>query len=504
MQTGDQHRGQSDEAPAEDADAVASRDFLRVSLSGGGVRATLFAFGALLYLLDSGDHSRVRAISSVSGGSIANAILAVAGDYAEPESAAALRKRIGRASWMLATHGVFIVRRVQSYVTSVLVSAGLAAVSLIAIPLAVYLVFGGGERAVRFYANSIPLLAGIALLTLVYFAVYQFVVLLLFRRASQIGAYARAMSYAGTGLTKWASKQHRTAASAARKLKLSDLPASSITHVFCATDLVSGNPVFMTRERIQNETYGMGPADLAVSEAIYASAAFPAVFPPLAVSTSNWHVEGRQAERAARLFLSDGGVFNNLGTDWFAAAARVEDDGQDDLPLDSLIVNASKPPRIEGGKRTLIRFQVPALVRAMTVVQENTVSPRLRTLRDEPRTAIVDISQSPTALLEALESHPSELVRARAAAVAAGLRTPRWIDHWETLASATSIVPTQLEAVGLERTRHLLRHGYMNAAIAAHCVFGSAFTARDDRGEVWFAELLDEGSDSAPGGPAEQ
>ena len=46
-----------------------------VALSGGGVRAAAFALGGLLYLVDSGLNQRVGAISSVSGGSITNAIL---------------------------------------------------------------------------------------------------------------------------------------------------------------------------------------------------------------------------------------------------------------------------------------------------------------------------------------------------------------------------------------------------------------------------------------------
>src|SRR4051794_19857362 len=47
-----------------------------VALSGGGVRASLFSLGALLFLVDSGLSRRVREIASVSGGSITNAFVA--------------------------------------------------------------------------------------------------------------------------------------------------------------------------------------------------------------------------------------------------------------------------------------------------------------------------------------------------------------------------------------------------------------------------------------------
>jgi NTE family protein len=51
---------------------------LGVALSGGGFRATLAGLGMLRYLADAGLLAQVRVVSSVSGGSIANGLLAVA------------------------------------------------------------------------------------------------------------------------------------------------------------------------------------------------------------------------------------------------------------------------------------------------------------------------------------------------------------------------------------------------------------------------------------------
>ena len=58
------------------ARAVAETGEFAVALSGGGHRATLFAIGALMALVDRGLSRRVVQISSVSGGSIANAFVA--------------------------------------------------------------------------------------------------------------------------------------------------------------------------------------------------------------------------------------------------------------------------------------------------------------------------------------------------------------------------------------------------------------------------------------------
>src|SRR5262245_14431717 len=49
---------------------------LGLALSGGGIRAALFSLGVIIGLIETGCHSRVRCVASVSGGSIMNAALA--------------------------------------------------------------------------------------------------------------------------------------------------------------------------------------------------------------------------------------------------------------------------------------------------------------------------------------------------------------------------------------------------------------------------------------------
>jgi hypothetical protein len=54
---------------------------IELALSGGGFRATAYALGTLLYLVHTGLNSKVRNISSVSGGSITNAFVACQCSY---------------------------------------------------------------------------------------------------------------------------------------------------------------------------------------------------------------------------------------------------------------------------------------------------------------------------------------------------------------------------------------------------------------------------------------
>src|SRR5215469_5746546 len=57
-----------------------------VALSGGGHRATIWGIGVLLYVADARRQGDVGVIASVSGGSIANGVIAHEMDYAKTEA----------------------------------------------------------------------------------------------------------------------------------------------------------------------------------------------------------------------------------------------------------------------------------------------------------------------------------------------------------------------------------------------------------------------------------
>jgi NTE family protein len=64
--------------PGRTPESSPGREPLAVTLSGGGFRATLAALGVLRFLADTGLLADVRYVSSVSGGSVANGLLATA------------------------------------------------------------------------------------------------------------------------------------------------------------------------------------------------------------------------------------------------------------------------------------------------------------------------------------------------------------------------------------------------------------------------------------------
>ena len=74
----------ADWIPLQEPDSSDPNDFpwpLNVALSGGGLRASAFGLGALLYLKHAGLNTKVTDIASVSGGSITNGFIASRCDY---------------------------------------------------------------------------------------------------------------------------------------------------------------------------------------------------------------------------------------------------------------------------------------------------------------------------------------------------------------------------------------------------------------------------------------
>ena len=95
-----------------------------VALSGGGHRATVWAFGALLYLTDAHQQGRVCTVASVSGGSIANGVIAQRIDYNTADGTQ-LRAAIKPALTNVANEGLFFFGpATNSYVYAVLALSG--------------------------------------------------------------------------------------------------------------------------------------------------------------------------------------------------------------------------------------------------------------------------------------------------------------------------------------------------------------------------------------------
>jgi hypothetical protein len=85
------------------------KDQIGLALSGGGVRAALFSLGVLLYIMRAGLSHRLGSVTSVSGGSITNAVVAAAGDFSTNTSSDYYDRIFRRYAARLASQGAFFL-----------------------------------------------------------------------------------------------------------------------------------------------------------------------------------------------------------------------------------------------------------------------------------------------------------------------------------------------------------------------------------------------------------
>lgn len=101
-----------------------------------------------------------------------------------------------------------------------------------------------------------------------------------------------------------------------RARRVSDLPPGPLV-VLTSTDLATGRAFRISREFIGSYDFGYvsTPPQLDLGVAVASSAAFPGVFPPVHLPTEGL---GLRSESVPKVFtLSDGGVYDNLGLEWF-------------------------------------------------------------------------------------------------------------------------------------------------------------------------------------------
>jgi len=369
---------------------------LGISISGGGHRATLFGLGALLALVDLGLNRRVVQISSVSGGSVLNGFVALRCAF-EQQHAESFDPIAHELATVIVNKGV-------------LTQAWIRTIALF--PVAVYLL----ALATRRHA---PLPESIFLVIVAGFCLGAF----LFRG--------------------WAVEWllHRRLLSTSRRwVRIGELPERGVEHVMCCTELSRGKPCYIStwnRGRLYLRTkdapdWGVRFGEwfaipkLPLTSAVRASAAFPGI-PPRRLLV---HRDGEPASMAFggtvpepakppikwTLYLSDGGVWGNLGTQALLEEQLFRGDTKTHgAPPILLVVNASA-----GVQPTATwQFAVPgwaelkALLRVAVIQNENTVQPRVMSLLESLRQHVVEDrpgrASDPKVIPIALSDNPKKL-----------------------------------------------------------------------------------------------
>jgi len=426
-----------------------------------------------MYLVDSRKCEHVSEISSVSGGSITNAFVAQRCDFhsVKPDDFDRIAAELARA-----------------------LTSGLLSKQLV---IAIFGLSGAAMVVVAFitcfsWPFSLPLWLDVVLIALF---VTLFGVLLLLR--GTLLAY----------LLQW-----KLFSSPNLPTTLGDI-SSTVTHVFCATDLNACMPVYLTNfgMHFYSPAWGRAKAEKAaqirVADAVRASAAFPGGIPPKQIDARGlqasltplqelrwWQQlvfrEGREGrEEPSMLYLADGGIWNNLGTDWFHPSTGLVLFGVAEWKTDVeqlLVVDASAPT---AAQPQLKWFWLPyvaeilALLRVWLASYASTVNARVQDLEsrantvppERPRPFVVrlihpdlDLKRLGKLAWLGAPDHWSgrwsaslaikHLLRARIPAKRCVVRNFVRLNDW------SARVPTTLFSIPAEVAVQLLVHGYVSTA----------------------------------------
>jgi hypothetical protein len=352
-----------------------------LALSGGGHRATVWALGAMTALVDAGMNGDVVSISSVSGGSIANGLVAHHETDYRSMSSERFHALVAEHLPKLASSGLFFVGRLTEwYITVLLVLFSLLEATLIAVIIGF---FAAGEQwsfewfavagAVQFVVLSVMLLRkdglfgagrtpttpharailqakrGFAVASSILLAVLA--PLAVWVTGGHHGGWAllgRLIGMVAVGAIVvvvamwWFSRRGDVVRNTLAKRDGDRLLGSighDTHHVFCATELQTGDHIYLSQKLVSNYRFGVGiPGSTGLATAVQSSACLPGAFPPRRLSPHSlgWQLRRPYAvpngpapwderctlPKGTCAVVDDGGVYDNMAEQWEAGWDR--------------------------------------------------------------------------------------------------------------------------------------------------------------------------------------
>lgn len=435
-----------------------------IALSGGGHRATIWGLGVLLYLADAGRQKDVGVIASVSGGSIANGVVAHEMDYRQA-SADEVRSKVRPLLRHVAHDGLFFWGpSTNAFVITVLGLFILGALGFLAGLIMAFIGGIGLVPGIVLVASLVVLTAGITVFT---------------RRSAVVDSALARTHFSLDG----------------KPTRLADVERS-LDHVMCATELQAGEHFYFAPTFLYSYRFGRGqPAGLQLSTAVQASACLPGAFAARRLPTRA-HLFQRSAtvdeppQVPAEMLCTDGGVYDNMADQWLAGlpariaenpGLKVKSRAVDEI----VVVNSSAGPDWVPVRRSWlpIRNELTTLSRAKDVqyaVSTSTRRHRLVTDWDAAAKAghgthgaLVHIGQSPFEVpdhfVRATEHWPQRAIRAKEALSWLG-DTDENKTAWAQIAKDNRGVPTMLGKLNADTTARLLWHAYVVAACNLHVI----------------------------------
>ena len=263
---------------------------------------------------------------------------------------------------------------------------------------------------------------------------------------------------------------------------------ADVDHVICSADLQTAEAVFFSGRFIHSYRLGWGrPGDLRLARAVQSSAALPGAFHPRRLCTSALGFERPAAVK--RMLLSDGGVYDNMATEWPVRLAERVREGSPPTPTphvcdELIVVNSSAAQGVRSRRSVDIPLlgELTELLAVKDVLYDQTTAVRRRWLNLRFQVArapdgalpgvaplagtMVQIDRSPLALPRQFQDGDDEFAR-RARAAIAHLAVVSDAE-WEQDARVSRSVKTALSKIPAETAARLLRHAYALTMANAH------------------------------------
>jgi hypothetical protein len=519
-----------------------------VALSGGGYRATAWGFGTTLALLRARDQTdngspelRIASIASVSGGSIANGVIAQEIEDLNTTDEAGFLEAVRPCVANMAGDGLIPGEPTRRYLW------GLAAVALFAL-LTTLIVAGVLISADRDWGGGafiVPVIAlGAAALVFGIWrrargaAVAVKPLAIQTAGAAVAGAVLGLGLWLGTALDGWPATrlviliavlsgllwwialgmfaargrivENRLAGlffstDSGRPTRLSDLTNRAVHHVFCATELQSGDHIYLTPKLLHGFLLGeTARPTIPLAQAVQASASLPGGFPPQetellrAVELDRpWNVpDDAPVPPVRRIVLADGGVYDNMGEEWsfgFARRTQRSDLVRDSQPAAHFMVvsNAGKALGWSNMRPTnKVWREIRGLIRDQGIQYDATTAQRRRGIvasfrageatGQGPIGVIVHMGTSPVAICNQFKNSPIAEQRTRAREALDVLESP---EYWDGVVERNKTVGTVLSALDGDTLLDLLEHSTvltMAALYVVHDIGAVRFPSRQE------------------------
>lgn len=280
----------------------------------------------------------------------------------------------------------------------------------------------------------------------------------------------------------------------------------SVSHVLCATELQTGLAAFFGGSFVYNYKCGWGtPGDLPLARAVQASAALPGAFNVVSLPTDRHRFPKNPF---TRFKLTDGGVYDNMGTEWpmdlSERLSRTEGGTPPSLPgaNELIVVNSS------GGWRDVVQRkginaplvgEISTLLAVKDVMYDQTTSVRRRLLHLRFKTASTSDPHSLRGVTVQIDRSPYDLPQAfRDGTDAAADRAREVIRRlgdndgdrkaWADVVVANKGTKTTLSKVAPGRAVALMRHAYVLTMVNCHVLLEYPLRAVPD--DTWFRDLI--------------